>query len=302
MLEELRITGLGVIEDATLPLGPGLTVITGETGAGKTMVVAGLGLLFGGRADAGRVRADPGRALVEGRLRLRGRSGIAVRGRIADLGAEQDEDGTLMLSRTVTAEGRSALLWGAGRFPPRCWVISASMLLAVHGQSDQLRLLRPGPATGCAGPIRRSGAREAAGAFAECFEQLAGLPRRSWPIVARTRRPGDQEAQLLRLGLDEINRVDPQPGEDEALRERLQRLEHVEGLRAAAKLRTTRCWAVVLPRRPTSTSGRGDPARHRWPGLEGPGRGGPGAGGARRAAGGDHDPGRRRGGGTVWLP
>ena len=72
MLEELRITGLGVIDDATLPLTGGMNVITGETGAGKTMVVTGLGLLFGGRADAGRVRADPGRAVVEGRLRLSG--------------------------------------------------------------------------------------------------------------------------------------------------------------------------------------------------------------------------------------
>ncbi len=74
MLEELRITGLGVIDDSTLPLAGGMNVITGETGAGKTMVVTGLGLLFGGRADAGRVRADPGRAVVEGRLRLSGRS------------------------------------------------------------------------------------------------------------------------------------------------------------------------------------------------------------------------------------
>ena len=73
VLEELRITGLGVIEDTTLPLTGGMNVITGETGAGKTMVVTGLGLLFGGRADAGRVRADPGRAMVEGRLRLAGR-------------------------------------------------------------------------------------------------------------------------------------------------------------------------------------------------------------------------------------
>ena len=73
VLEELRITGLGVIEDTTLPLAPGMNVITGETGAGKTMVVTGLGLLFGGRADAGRVRAEPGRAVVEGRLRLTGR-------------------------------------------------------------------------------------------------------------------------------------------------------------------------------------------------------------------------------------
>src|SRR5205085_9856852 len=84
VLEELRITGLGVIQDATLPLGPGLTVITGETGAGKTMVVTSLGLLFGGRADAGRVRADPGRATVEGRLRLPDTVRAAVHNRLVD--------------------------------------------------------------------------------------------------------------------------------------------------------------------------------------------------------------------------
>src|SRR5689334_23311924 len=84
VLEELRITGLGVIEEATLPLGAGLTVITGETGAGKTMVVTSLGLLFGGRADAGRVRSDPGRAHVEGRLRLSGDVASTVLGRVAD--------------------------------------------------------------------------------------------------------------------------------------------------------------------------------------------------------------------------
>src|SRR5881296_298700 len=91
VLEELRITGLGVIEDATLPLGPGLTVITGETGAGKTMVVTSLGLLFGGRADAGRVRAEPGRATVEGRLTLPDHVRAAVHSRVVDAGGEPDD-------------------------------------------------------------------------------------------------------------------------------------------------------------------------------------------------------------------
>ena len=71
MLEELRIRGLGVIDEAILPLGPGLTVVTGETGAGKTMVVTGLLLLFGGRADAARVRTGAEQAAVEGRLTVR---------------------------------------------------------------------------------------------------------------------------------------------------------------------------------------------------------------------------------------
>src|SRR4051794_40371224 len=93
VLEELRITGLGVIDDTTLKLTGGMNVITGETGAGKTMVVTGLGLLFGGRADTGRVRADPGRAVVEGRLRVTGALADAVQTRITEAGAEVDDDG-----------------------------------------------------------------------------------------------------------------------------------------------------------------------------------------------------------------
>ncbi|MCU1674177.1 MAG: repair protein RecN, partial [Frankiales bacterium] len=94
----MRIRGLGVIDDAVLELGPGLTVVTGETGAGKTMVVQGLALLFGGRADAGRVRPGADRAVVEGRLVLP--DGHAALARAAEAGAELD-DGVLLLVRTV---------------------------------------------------------------------------------------------------------------------------------------------------------------------------------------------------------
>ncbi|MER2092605.1 MAG: AAA family ATPase, partial [Saccharopolyspora rectivirgula] len=93
MLAEMRIQGLGVIDDATLELHPGLTVITGETGAGKTMVVTGLHLLSGGRADASRVRAGAERAVVEGRFITSADSGAAAVA--ADAGAELDEDGSL---------------------------------------------------------------------------------------------------------------------------------------------------------------------------------------------------------------
>src|SRR5437867_12114704 len=100
----MRLRGLGVIADAVLELGPGLTVVTGETGAGKTMVVAGLGLLLGGRADAGQVRAGSGRALVEGRVVLDPTT--VVLERAAEAGAELD-DGVLLVARAVAAEGRA---------------------------------------------------------------------------------------------------------------------------------------------------------------------------------------------------
>ncbi len=235
MLEELRITGLGVIEDTTLPLTRGMNVITGETGAGKTMVVTGLGLLFGGRADAARVRADPGRATVEGRVRLSGDKAAEVHERVVDAGAEVDPDGSLLLSRLVTIEGRSRAHVGGRSVPVAMLAELGEHVLAVHGQSDQLRLLRPAE--------QRASLDRFAGPDHE--KLLGDLRERftAWRAVVddlesrrRNARERGQEVELLRLGLDEITRVDPQAGEDEDLRDEAQRLEHAEGLRTAAQL------------------------------------------------------------------
>src|SRR5499426_4930835 len=101
MLEEVRITGLGVIEDAVLEFSSGFTVVTGETGAGKTMVVSGLGLLFGGRADPSRIRPGADRATVEGRLRTDPDGEVARQ--VNGAGGDLDDDGaTLVLVRTVS--------------------------------------------------------------------------------------------------------------------------------------------------------------------------------------------------------
>ncbi|WP_433048089.1 DNA repair protein RecN [Dactylosporangium sp. CS-033363] len=235
MLEELRITGLGVIEDATLPLGPGLTVITGETGAGKTMVVTSLNLLFGGRADAGRVRADPGRATVDGRLTLPAHVRAAVESRIADAGAEVDDDGTLLMSRTLTAEGRSRAHVGGRTVPVSLLGEVGERVFALHGQSDQLRLLRPAEQRGSLDRYAGAEHEKLLGQFAELYNRWRAVEDDLADRRANARQRS-QEAELLKLGLDEITRVDPQPGEDELLREEAQRLEHVEGLRSAAQL------------------------------------------------------------------
>src|SRR4051812_20717650 len=210
-----------------------MNVITGETGAGKTMVVTGLGLLFGGRADAGRVRADPGRAVVEGRLRLAGRLGDRVTARITEAGAEVDDDGTVLLSRTVTIEGRSRAHVGGRSMPVAMLSEIGEQVVAVHGQSDQLRLLRPAEQRAAldrfAGPEHEKlleTYREAYGRWRAVVDGLADRRRNA--------RERTQEADLLKLGLDEISRVDPQPGEDDDLRAEAQRLEHAEGLRLAA--------------------------------------------------------------------
>ncbi|RKR91751.1 DNA replication and repair protein RecN [Micromonospora pisi] len=235
MLEELRITGLGVIEDTTLPLTSGMNVITGETGAGKTMVVTGLGLLFGGRADAGRVRADPGRAMVEGRLRLSEPTATAVHTRIVDAGGEPDDDGAVLLSRTVTVEGRSRAHIGGRSMPVSMLSEVGEQVVAVHGQSDQLRLLRPAEQRAS---LDRFGGPEHEKLLESLRETYTEWRRIADDLADRRRnaRERNQEADLLRLGLDEITRVDPQAGEDDELKEEASRLEHAEGLRTAAQL------------------------------------------------------------------
>ena len=240
MLEELRITGLGVIEDTTLPLTAGMNVITGETGAGKTMVVTGLGLLLGGRSDAGKVRAQPGKAVVEGRIRPAGALAEQVRLRVQEAGGDVDDDGTVVLSRTVSAEGRSRAHVGGRSAPVGLLGELGESLVAVHGQSDQLRLLRP---------VEQRGALDRfAGAAQEKllmrYRETYGRWRRVADDLADRQRSGrerQREADLLRLGLSEIAAVDPQPGEDVQLRAEAQRLEHAEGLRAAAHLAYLAC-------------------------------------------------------------
>ncbi|MGB9377262.1 MAG: DNA repair protein RecN, partial [Mycobacteriales bacterium] len=231
MLEELRIRGLGVIADATLELCPGLTVVTGETGAGKTMVVAGLGLLFGGRADTGRVRAGERQALVEGRLAEIDDSPALVRA--VEAGAERDEDGTLLVSRSVSAEGRSRAHLGGRSVPVGVLGALGEDLVTVHGQSDQMRLLRPAE--------QRAALDRFAGADVDVLLTKHRAIFDRWQAVIRdltertsAARERAQEAELLRHGLNEIEAIDPQPAEDETLRADLTRLENADALRTAA--------------------------------------------------------------------
>ena len=138
MIEELRIRSLGVIDESVLELGPGLSVITGETGAGKTMLVTALGLLLGGRSDAGAVRTGARNARVEGRFT----AGDELRAAVEELGGEPDDDGTVLFARQVSAEGRSRAYAGGAAVPAGSLSTLTDALVAVHGQSDQHRLLR----------------------------------------------------------------------------------------------------------------------------------------------------------------
>ena len=231
MLEEVRITGLGVINDALLELSPGFTALTGETGAGKTMVVTGLGLLFGGRADPARVRPGAQRASVEGRLRTDPRGKVAQQ--VEEAGGDLDEDGTLVLTRSVSGEGRSRAFAGGRSVPVSLLTYLADNLVAVHGQSDQQQLLKPGR--------QRESLDKFAGAV--LAEVLADYQRAynghrkahaELTEITTQARARVAEAAELRAGLTEIEKLNPVAGEAAALRAEEERLANADALHAAA--------------------------------------------------------------------
>jgi DNA repair protein RecN (Recombination protein N) len=232
VLEEMRIRSLGVIDDAVVELSPGFTAVTGETGAGKTMVVTSLGLLLGGRADAALVRIGAKAAVVEGRISVSAGAPAAVRAEEA--GAEL-EDGMLLISRTVSAEGRSRAHIGGRSVPVGVLAELADELVAVHGQTDQQGLLRPARQ-------REALDRYAGGAvtgphakYAAAYRRLRGVSTELDTLITRARERA-QEADLLRFGLNEVASVEPRPGEDVELAAEAERLGHAEALASAAAL------------------------------------------------------------------
>jgi DNA repair protein RecN (Recombination protein N) len=232
VLEEVRITGLGVIEDAVLELSSGFTVVTGETGAGKTMVVTGLGLMFGGRADPARVRPGAERATVEGRLRID--PGGRVAQHVLEAGGELDDEGaSLIVSRSVSAEGRSRAYAGGRSVPVSLLTYLADDLVAVHGQADQQQLLRPGRQRQAldryAGPELHAVLSDYQRAYQRHREVRAELDE-----LTRAARERAAEAEDLRRGLVEIEQAEPAEGEDALLLAEEDRLAHADALHAAA--------------------------------------------------------------------
>ena len=229
MLHELRIRDLGVIQDATLDLHPGLTVLTGETGAGKTMVLSGLALLCGARADAALVRTGAARTVVEGVHQLPAEHPAMERA----LEAGADVEDGLVLVRSVSSDGRSRAHVGGRSAPVGVLAELADSLLAVHGQADQWRLRRPNQHRelvdafgGEAHSVVLAHYRATYAAHAAAVAELSALR------VAATDRA--REAEMLRLGLERIESVNPEPGEDRSLRVEDERHSHAEELRRAA--------------------------------------------------------------------
>lgn len=232
MLADIAIENLGVIPKSTAELSDGLTVLTGETGAGKTMVVTGLRLLSGGRADASRVRSGSPQASVEGRFVIDALPAPAKQ-RIAEIaestGARVDENGEYIATRIVNASGRSKAYLGGRSVPASSLGEFSGELLTIHGQNDQLRLL---------GADRQ---REALDRTDQNIQKLLTDYRgkyKQWKALARdleertaSRRQLAQESDRLEFAINEISTIDPQPGEDAELITTIKRLQDVDDLR-----------------------------------------------------------------------
>jgi DNA repair protein RecN (Recombination protein N) len=235
VLSEIRIESLGAIGIAVAEFDRGFTVLTGETGAGKTMVVTGLHLLGGARADVNRVRSGADRAVVEGRFTTAELEG-AVASDVAELldssGAVRDEDGSVIAVRSVSKDGPSRAYLGGRSVPAKSLSTFTTELLTLHGQNDQLRLMRPDEQ------------RAAVDRYADSGDRLERYRKRrdDWlqarrDLVERTNRARElvQEADRLRFALDEIAAVSPLPGEDASIAAEVRRLSELDALREAAR-------------------------------------------------------------------
>lgn len=230
MIEEIRIQDLGVIDGAHLELAPSLTVITGETGAGKTMVLTGLSLLLGGRADAAQVRRGAPRAVVEGVVV---NPPVGVVQRALDAGADLD-DGALLISRTVPAQGRARAFLGGRTVPQGVLAEIAADLVTVHGQTDQLRLRAPAQQRAAVDAFAGARHLEILERYREAWAARAGARA---DLAAWDTETTGREAELgsLTAGLGAVEAFAPLPGEDAALREEADRLGNVEELRTAVQ-------------------------------------------------------------------
>jgi DNA repair protein RecN (Recombination protein N) len=221
-----------VIEESVLEHGPGFTAITGETGAGKTMVVTALGLLLGGRADSGAVRTGARAARVEGLLRVDGPWAEGLVARVDDVGGEV-EDGSLVVARQISAEGRSRAFAGGASVPVGALCDLVDPLVAVHGQSDQHRLLQPAAQRDALDRFGGAKALTAKERYVVTHQALRDTEA-ELAAVTRTARERAQEADLLRFGIGEVEAVAPAPGEDAALAAEEARLGFADTLRGAA--------------------------------------------------------------------
>lgn len=234
MLEELRIRDLGVITEATLPLGPGLSVVTGETGAGKTMVVTAVGLLLGARSDAGAVRSGAKSATAEAVLKLENEHPAVARALEAGADVEEFDGGAeLILARRLGADGRSRAFLGGRAAPVGVLAEIGETLVVVHGQSDQIRLKGAAAQRGALDKFAGDSLAAPLATYQALYSHWKSI-QTELDTLRSAARDRLREAESLETALAEIDEVDPQPGEDESLKAEAVKLANVEELRIAA--------------------------------------------------------------------
>lgn len=242
MLEHLSINSLGVIEETTVELDPGFTVVTGETGAGKTMVVTALNLLMGARADAGAIRAGDAKATVEAGFILppEHRSIAAAQ----EAGAVVDDEGEnthLVITRSISASGsgtRSRATAGGRGVPVALLAEIGERAVAVHGQSDQLRLKSLTAQRRALDAFGGTPVTDALVLYRQTYTQLNEVTHQLEDLVTQAQERA-LEAENLQRSLEEIDDATIQDNEDDEIQQRIKRLESAEEFRTAARISTT---------------------------------------------------------------
>ncbi|MGA0003043.1 MAG: DNA repair protein RecN [Candidatus Nanopelagicales bacterium] len=225
MIEQLRIKNLGVIRDATLDFSPGLTVLTGETGAGKTMVFRSLHLLFGGKADSSLISTGAEQASVEADVAIP----TELVARLDELGGQVEYGNIAIISRQVNSTGRSRSFAGGASVPAAAVSEMGDALVAVHGQSDQLRLTKTEQQRLLLDRYAGDSVAKPMAKYSELWEAQRTLERR---IESLTSDAGTRAAQLERITriLEQVDSLKPLPGEDNELDDEAKRLAHTEAL------------------------------------------------------------------------
>jgi len=231
LLTELRVRDLAVIADVTLPFQPGLNVLTGETGAGKSMVVDALALLLGERASADIIRPGAEKTIVEGAFEFAAAVHRHLLSPFAELGVEL-EDGRLVLKREVLREGKSRA-WVNGS-PVTISVLSeiGSLLVDLHGQHETQSLLRPDAQRDMLDAYADADVERVA--VRDAHRRLKELEQREAELTTR-QEDVRRKADYLRHVLQEIERAKPKVGEDESLDVESKRLTHAEELARLAR-------------------------------------------------------------------
>ena len=232
MIEDISIRDLGVISEAKLNFHPGLTVLTGETGAGKTMVLTALGLLLGARADSGMIRAGSAQAVLEGRWKLAFDNPAIAKAE--DAGALV-EDGELLVLRSVGNDSRSKAAIGGRSAPVGLLTELGEHLVVVHGQSDQIRLKSPVAQRVALDRFAGSEHQELLATYLESFNSWRGAKAQLDEIlkVDSTRAAQIEE---LKEALTLLEKLAISPNEDVELADLAKRLTHTEELRVAVGL------------------------------------------------------------------